>query len=465
MMLSRSGSRSSSSSSSDYSDSSSSSDPEASHPGWRSALADNRDAADTAAWAAAGKKQKAAAAAANLAAGVGGSSSTDEGDSDDGEQAPRETLTFGLTGEDDEDSDDMDDEDQAFLFGRKSSQPVMTWPPAVAVNSNHPELIAAASNGKKKKPGIIYLSSIPQGFNVSRTTGFFAQYGRVGRVYLQPDAKEKANRKDKLARNFTEGWIEFMSKRLAKEVASNLNLSQVGGKKRSKSHDVTWNIKYLPGFKWTHLSEKLAYEKAVHQQRMRTEISQAKRETDFFKANLEKSKRQEKKKDSKASLKTLPKAEQGATNKKRAYEFRQKETDDAIKYAKKAKLSAKKKSSLPAAVKQEVKTEVKDEPNDDDEEDEEDVSPPKRRRASGPGAEPKPPPPPPPPSKKKQPKKQSSPTGAAAAATKSNKKGGGSKQHNNKKKVPEAAATPNNSKKNRKSRSSTERSELLKSLM
>ena len=72
------------------------------------------------------------------------------------------------------------------FFRRKSSQPVMTWPPAVAVNSNHPELIAAASNGKKKKPGIIYLSSIPQGFNVSRTTGFFAQYGRVGRVYLQP---------------------------------------------------------------------------------------------------------------------------------------------------------------------------------------------------------------------------------------------------------------------------------------
>ena len=44
-------------------------------------------------------------------------------------------------------------------------------------------------------------------------------------------------------------------------------------------------------FKWTHLSERLAYEKAVHHQRLRTEISQAKREADFFKANVEKSKR------------------------------------------------------------------------------------------------------------------------------------------------------------------------------
>ena len=60
------------------------------------------------------------------------------------------------------------------------------------------------------------------------------------------DLKEKSKRKDKIARNFTEGWIEFQSKRAAKEVASNLNNTPVGGKKRSKAHDVLWNIKYLP---------------------------------------------------------------------------------------------------------------------------------------------------------------------------------------------------------------------------
>ena len=66
-------------------------------------------------------------------------------------------------------------------------------------------------------------------------------------LLIVADLKEKNKRKDKLARNFSEGWIEFISKRVAKDVASNLNMTQVGGKKRSKSHDVNWNIKYLPG--------------------------------------------------------------------------------------------------------------------------------------------------------------------------------------------------------------------------
>ena len=102
------------------------------------------------------------------------------------------------------------------------------------------------NSGKKKKAGIIYLSSIPTGFNVARTITFFSQFGLVGRVFLQPDLKEKAKRRDKMARNFTEGWIEFLSKRAAKEVANKLNNVQVGGSKRSKSHDILWNIKYLP---------------------------------------------------------------------------------------------------------------------------------------------------------------------------------------------------------------------------
>merc|ERR1712001_799251 len=145
------------------------------------------------------------------------------------------------------------------------------------------------------------------------------------------DLKEKNKRKDKIARHFTEGWIEFLSKRTAKEVASNLNNTPVGGKKGAKSHDVLWNIKFYSRFKWTHLSERLAYEKAVHQQRLRTEISQAKREADFFKTNVEKSKRLARKRKSETAETPNTNTSSSQPPTKRVYDFRQKETDSSIR--------------------------------------------------------------------------------------------------------------------------------------
>ena len=83
-------------------------------------------------------------------------------------------------------------------------------------------------------------------------------------------------------RMFTEGWVEFMNKKMAKNVAQSLNNTQVGGKKKQHWYWDLWNIKYLPKFKWGHLNERLAYEKAVHQQRLRTEIAKVKRESNFY---------------------------------------------------------------------------------------------------------------------------------------------------------------------------------------
>ena len=71
-------------------------------------------------------------------------------------------------------------------------------------------------------------------------------YCRVGRVFLQPDKNDRKPGKFNKDRVFTEGWIEFRSKRVAKSVAETLNCNPVGGKRRSKAHDELWNIKYLP---------------------------------------------------------------------------------------------------------------------------------------------------------------------------------------------------------------------------
>lgn len=108
---------------------------------------------------------------------------------------------------------------------------------------------------------------------------------------------EPGEKRKKRSTKFSEGWVEFASKRVAKTVAERLNNTKVGGKRRTRYHDTLWNIKYLPRFKWAHLNERLAYEKAVRQQRMRTEIAQVKRETNFFIESVDKSKKLTKKMD------------------------------------------------------------------------------------------------------------------------------------------------------------------------
>jgi ESF2/ABP1 family protein len=39
-----------------------------------------------------------------------------------------------------------------------------------------------------------------------------------------------------------------------------------------------WNVKYLNKFKWSHLTEKVAYERRVREQKLRIEMMHARRE-------------------------------------------------------------------------------------------------------------------------------------------------------------------------------------------
>ncbi|XP_018413493.1 PREDICTED: activator of basal transcription 1 [Nanorana parkeri] len=152
-------------------------------------------------------------------------------------------------------------------------------------------------DGIKKKsviPGIIYLGHIPPRLRPRHVRNMMSVHGEVGRIFLQ--AEDRAIRKKKKkagsnARDFTEGWVEFRDKRVAKLVASSLNNASMGTRKKNRFHDDLWNMKYLHRFKWSHLSERLAIERQVRQQRMRAEVSQAKRETNFYLQNVDRSKK------------------------------------------------------------------------------------------------------------------------------------------------------------------------------
>ncbi|QIW99369.1 hypothetical protein AMS68_004887 [Peltaster fructicola] len=116
----------------------------------------------------------------------------------------------------------------------------------------------------------------------------------LNRVFLTPEEhssylsrkKNGGNKK----KSFTDGWVEFVSKTEAKAAAEMLNGNIIGGKKRGYYHDDIWNIKYLSGFKWSHLTEQISAENAEREARMREEIRRTRQENRAFLQNFERGK-------------------------------------------------------------------------------------------------------------------------------------------------------------------------------
>uniref|UniRef100_A0A183C911 Activator of basal transcription 1 n=1 Tax=Globodera pallida TaxID=36090 RepID=A0A183C911_GLOPA len=135
-------------------------------------------------------------------------------------------------------------------------------------------------------PGVIYIQTVPPFFTVKRLREIMARFDGLGRVYLQSE-KRGVHRK----KRYTEGWVEFKSKKVAKEVTRLLNGRVVGGRRRSAAYDSVWTMKYLHGFKWEHLMEQLSYEQRIEQQRLRTEIVVEKRKAEYFAQQVEKGER------------------------------------------------------------------------------------------------------------------------------------------------------------------------------
>ncbi|CAH8572627.1 unnamed protein product [Heterobilharzia americana] len=97
-------------------------------------------------------------------------------------------------------------------------------------------------------PGIIYLSTIPTGMNVSMISDIMQQFGKIGRVYLVPKRKKVGK-----YRQYEEGWVEFLKKKVAKRVAKRLNCVEVLGSKRNPWFGELWNIRFLKDTSWNDL--------------------------------------------------------------------------------------------------------------------------------------------------------------------------------------------------------------------
>lgn len=183
--------------------------------------------------------------------------------------------------------------------------------------------------GIKRIPGIIYLGHIPPRLRPKHLRNMLTPYGEIGRIFLQPEDRVVRKRRRKAGSrgsNFTEGWVEFPDKRIAKQVAAALHNTPMGNKKHHRFHSDLWSMKYLHRFHWTHLSERLVYEQTVLRQRLRTEVSQAKRETNFYLSNVDKSRSMEKRRRKRET--------QGDQLEQRSWDFTQRQTEEEIQLKK-----------------------------------------------------------------------------------------------------------------------------------
>ncbi|KAM9751807.1 activator of basal transcription 1 isoform 1-T2 [Menidia menidia] len=194
------------------------------------------------------------------------------------------------------------------------------------------EAAVQKKSGRSCVPGVLYLGHIPPRLRPKHLRNLLSAYGEVGRIFLQPEDRQVRRRRQKAGSrrcDFTEGWVEFRDKRVAKRVAASLHGTPMGTRKRQHFSSDLWCIKYLHRFQWTHLSERLAYEQTVLQQRLRTEVSQAKRETNFYLSSVERSARMDQQRRSRNR--------DGQKVDEKTWDFTQRQTEEEIQMKKKKK--------------------------------------------------------------------------------------------------------------------------------
>lgn len=145
---------------------------------------------------------------------------------------------------------------------------------------------------KLKNRAVIYISHIPPKMTPNKLKTILSSFGEVTRVYLveeNPNARKRRRKNGGNSRKkYIEGWIEFQDRKLAKQVAKELNNTPISNSKHDAHYGDIWNLKYLRKFQWSHLTEKVAYERRVREQKIRLEMMQVKKENNTYKNLVEK---------------------------------------------------------------------------------------------------------------------------------------------------------------------------------
>ncbi|CRG83682.1 hypothetical protein PISL3812_01037 [Talaromyces islandicus] len=199
--------------------------------------------------------------------------SQDEGGEDNDDTNENSDSRFHL------EEDDEDDGDVLSLKGKEKPAKLSTQKPI--------------KKKKKDKSGVIYFSSLPPYLKPFALKTLLLQrgFGPINRVFLTPAVPSTSGaggRRSNKRKMYSDGWVEFESKKVAKVCAETLNATTVGG--RSWYRDDVWNMKYLRGFRWADLMEQVQIERSQREAQRRIEDMRSRKEDKVFLAGVEKGK-------------------------------------------------------------------------------------------------------------------------------------------------------------------------------
>jgi|EP00979_Chaetoceros_neogracilis_P014749 ESF2/ABP1 family protein len=143
-------------------------------------------------------------------------------------------------------------------------------------------------NAKLKRRGVIYLSRVPPRMGPSKLKKLLSEFGSVTRVYLEEEDKAARKRRQRATgsknggKRYKEGWVEYEDKKVSRRVAQSLNNTPITNQKRNVHFGDLWNLKYLSKFQWAHLTEKVAFERRVREQKLRIEMVHARKENQAY---------------------------------------------------------------------------------------------------------------------------------------------------------------------------------------
>lgn len=179
------------------------------------------------------------------------------------------------------------------LSRKVDSDTVIIPSSAILKRATHPHLKKdlVLTEPQIKASGVLYLSRIPPFMKPHKLRSLLSPYGTINRTFLSQEDPVAHSRRVRAGgnkkKNYTEGWVEFVSKRDARRACDLLNARTIGGKKGSYYRDDVWIMRYLNGFKWVDLMEQMTKEAEHRKMEQAKQLMQAKKGNRRFQEDME----------------------------------------------------------------------------------------------------------------------------------------------------------------------------------